>query len=186
MEWLSASEMGIAFPETMPLESAEAVDDLTLRYTTTDPILNSPDCNWQWMYVVPPHIWVELGDEGMFAYENFPPVGTGPYVVTEHEPGSHFVMDAREDCYLGKPPIDRVVFQIYANTEALISAIQAGEIDATTAFLPPELERTSSGPLVVLPLTTCSIVGRCSWRMRRLAGCGTLPGALRWTTRRYP
>lgn len=138
LEWLSASPMGEAYAEAMLLESTEVVDDLTLSYTTVEPILNSPDYDWQWMYVVPPHIWTELGDDGMFEYENFPPVGTGPYVVTEHEPGSHFIMEAREDYYLGKPPIDQVIYQIYSNPEAIVSALKAGEIDATTVFMPPE------------------------------------------------
>lgn len=136
--WFGSTEMKYGYPETNYAESIEAVDELTLKWTTSEPILNSPDYDWQWLVVLPPHIWGELDDSTMYTFEAFPPIGTGAYTVTEHEQGSHIIFDARPDYYRGKPPIDRVVYQIYANTDALVNALLAAEIDVTDPNMPPD------------------------------------------------
>ncbi len=139
MEWMSSSEvMAEWFAETLSMESIEVVDDLTLQYTTTDPIINSPDYDWAWWYQLQPEVWTQLSEDEIFTYEFYPPIGTGPYVVTEHMPGDYIIYDARPDYYQGKPPIDRVVLQIYGNADAIVSALLAGEIDLTTPWMPPE------------------------------------------------
>lgn len=139
MEWMSSSEvMAEWFAETLSMESVEVIDDLTLQYTTTDPIINSPDYDWVWWYMLQPEVWSQFDDEEIFTHEFYPPIGTGPYVVTEHEPGNYIIYDARPDYYRGKPPIDRMVYQIYGNADAVVSALLAGEIDLTTPWMPPE------------------------------------------------
>jgi peptide/nickel transport system substrate-binding protein len=139
LEWaISYPDTASWFNETKYLESVEVVDELTLRYTTSRPIIHSPDSAWQVMFILPPHIWGELDESEIFTFESYPPFGTGPYVLTEQVPGSYMIFDVREDYYRGKPPIDRVVYQIYANADALINALLAGEIDLTTPVLPPE------------------------------------------------
>jgi peptide/nickel transport system substrate-binding protein len=151
VDWWNSTELITHVAETLSMESIEAIDDLTLQYTTVDPIINSPDYDYIWWYMAPPGIWGELDDETLYSFESFPPVGTGPFVVTEHEPGSHVIYDAREDYYRGKPPIDRVVYQIYANNDALVSALLSGEIDLTLPFMPPEsYEQLASGPNVTV------------------------------------
>ena len=138
MEWMNASPDFDWNAETMNLETVEVLDELTFRYTTSVPVLNSPDSAWVYMYVLPPHIWGEMsGEEALFATV-WPPIGTGPYTFTEYVPGSHMIFDAREDYYRGKPPIDRVIYIIYANMDALLGALIAGEIDLTFFNLPPE------------------------------------------------
>jgi peptide/nickel transport system substrate-binding protein len=136
INWWNSTDLIYHTAETMGMESVEVVDELTLRYTTTDPILNSADYDFIWWYMAPDHIWGELDNETLFAFESYPPVGSGPYVVTEHVPGSHVIFDAREDYYQGKPPIDRVVYQIYSNNDALINALMSGELDLTLPYLP--------------------------------------------------
>jgi peptide/nickel transport system substrate-binding protein len=135
--WSSIEEIAVFTAETLYLESAEAIDDLTLQYTTFEPIINSPDYDWAFMWTLPP-LWLDLDPAELFTYEFDPPTGTGPYVLTEYVPGSHMVFDAREDYYRGKPPIDRIVYTVYANADALTNALLAGEIDLTLPFLPPE------------------------------------------------
>ncbi len=151
VEWYNSTDLVVQTAETLSMESIEAIDELTLRYTTSDPIVNSPDYDFIWWYMAPPHIWGELDNETLWDFESFPPVGTGPYVVAEWEPGSHVIFDAREDYYRGKPPIDRVVYQIYANNDALVSALLAGEIDLTLPFMPPEsYEQLAAGENVTV------------------------------------
>ena len=138
-EWYANSpSLSEWYAEIWSLESVEVIDDLTFSYTTTDPIINSPDYDWIWWSFLPPSVWADISEEELYEFENYPPIGTGPYVVTEHVPGSHIIFDAREDYYLGKPPIDRVVLAMYTNVDAIVSALLGGDIDATTHRMPPE------------------------------------------------
>lgn len=151
INWQNSTELVTFLPESYSMVSIEAVDELTVQYTLDVPIVTSPDLDFVWWYMLPPHVWSELDDETLWDFENFPPIGTGPYVVTEHEPGSHVIYDAREDYYRGKPPIDRIVYQIYANNDALISALLSGEIDMTLPYMPAEsYEKLAAGKNVTV------------------------------------
>ena len=71
------------YAEIWNLESVEVVDDLTFSYTTVDPIINSPDFDWIWWSMLAPSVWGDVTEDEVYEFENYPPVGTGPYVVTE-------------------------------------------------------------------------------------------------------
>ena len=142
INWWNTTALVMNTAETASMQSVEAIDELTLQYTTADPIINSPDYDFIWWFIAPPHIWGEMNNDTLFSYESYPPVGTGPYIVAEHVPGSHVTFEARSDYYRGKPPIDRIVYQIYANNDALVSALLTGEIDLTLPFMPPEMYNT--------------------------------------------
>ncbi|MFC2029633.1 ABC transporter substrate-binding protein [Chloroflexota bacterium] len=145
VDWWLTTDLIFHMAETLSMESIEALDELTFQYTTADPILNSPNYDFIWWYMGNPEEWSQFDNETLWGYESYPPVGTGAYEVTEHESGSHVIFDAREDYYRGKPPIDRVIYQIYSNNDALINAVQSGEIDLTLPYLPPESYDTLAG-----------------------------------------
>jgi peptide/nickel transport system substrate-binding protein len=135
--WASIEDIAVFNAELLYLDKIEVIDDLTFTLTTFEPIHNSPDYGFIWMWVFPPDIWEAVDPADLFTVEN-PPVGTGPYVLAEYVPGSHMILNAREDYYRGKPPIDQIVYTIYANPDALNNALLAGEIDLTLPFLTPE------------------------------------------------
>jgi peptide/nickel transport system substrate-binding protein len=124
--------------ETWVPPSVEVIDELTFSYTTPDSIINSPDYDWVWWYMLNPNVWEEVPEDQLYADEAFPPVGTGPYTVTEHVPGEYIIFDDRPDYYRGDPPIDRVIYTLYSDLDAIVNALLAGEIDMTTPLLPPE------------------------------------------------
>ena len=140
--WYASSPLKEWAAETLLFESAEALDELTFQYTTYEPIINSPDYDFVWLYVIPIHIWGDVPEEEIWSFEVNPPVGLGPYVLAEHVPGSHVILEARPDYYRGKPPVDRIVYQIYSNLDAIASALIAGDIDLTINELPPDLAAT--------------------------------------------
>lgn len=124
--------------ETVYMESVKALDDLTFTFTTSRPINTFVDYGSHWFFQFPPKYWKSLPADQIFTDEYMPPIGTGPYVLTEHLPGQHIIYDARPDYYRGKPPIDRVIYQIYSSTDALLLAYLQGEIDMTSMDIPPE------------------------------------------------
>ncbi len=58
-------------------------------------------------------------------------VGTGPFVMTKFVDDQYIEGAANPDYFLGKPKLDKIVFQIYADTTAILNALEAGELDAT-------------------------------------------------------
>ncbi len=58
-------------------------------------------------------------------------VGTGPFKMTKFVDDQYIEGVANEDYFLGKPKLDKIVFQIYADTTAILNALEAGELDST-------------------------------------------------------
>ncbi|MFN8485223.1 MAG: ABC transporter substrate-binding protein [Anaerolineae bacterium] len=58
-------------------------------------------------------------------------VGTGPFKMTKFVDDQYIEGEANPDYFLGKPKLDKIVFQIYADTNAILNALEAGELDAT-------------------------------------------------------
>jgi peptide/nickel transport system substrate-binding protein len=158
LEWYaSIPSISYIYTSTAQLESVEVIDDLTFKMNTKVPVPFFADVEGITLYPLPPSVTDGLTEENVFDYENFPPIGTGPYVVTEWEPGSYVIFDARPDYHRAKPPIDRIVLQMYTNTDALVSAFLGGEIDMTanlTAEYIDTLKENPNAAIYEMPATT--------------------------------
>jgi peptide/nickel transport system substrate-binding protein len=108
------------------VESAEAPDDQTLVLTTKKPTTSVLSI---YIYTVPEHIFSDLSKEELKTFENFPPVSSGPFHVTEWERGQFFSMEANPDYWAGAPHVDEIIYRIFNNEDALVQALKAGEID---------------------------------------------------------
>ena len=142
-DWLFSVDAKEWFPPTRLTESYEAVDDLTFRFTTSSPLgtFGTYDSVWQWPFA--PQVWASTDNATMWEVDaDTNPIGTGPYELTEWAKGDYLIYDAREDYYLGKPPIDRVILQIYANWDGVINGFLGGEIDMTDGQVPAQYFET--------------------------------------------
>jgi peptide/nickel transport system substrate-binding protein len=142
MDWLNSVEPGGWYPAGLYTVSSEAVDETTLQFTMERPIGSFAEYDSRFVYPYPAHVWSEYDDDTLWDVENYPPIGTGPYVMTDWEVGEYVVLEARDDFWGGDPPIDRVVIQLYTNWDALVSALVAGEIDLTDNALPVQFFNT--------------------------------------------
>ncbi len=142
INWFISAGLDIFYWETTYMTSIEVVDELTFQFSTEFPITTFPDANAIWLWMMAPHIWGEYDSSTVLTFDNFPPIGTGPYTVTDWAPGEYLIFDAREEYHLGKPPIDRIVYQVYSNWDGLVQAFLAGEIDITSNAMPPEYYET--------------------------------------------
>ena len=81
------------------------------------------------------HIWEPIATDydATTQYAADDGVGSGPFVVTEFTPGQSVVMDANPS-YWGwegeEPPYDQVIFRLFENPDAMVAALQQGELDA--------------------------------------------------------
>lgn len=95
-------------------------------------------------FVVPKHYMQKVGLAAFGAH----PVGTGPYRLAEHQPGTRIVLE-RNDAYWGpKPTMRRVTVQIINNPSARAAAIESGNVDLTVAV--PVRETARLGHIATL------------------------------------
>lgn len=139
--WATNPALSTWYRTTDTLESIEIINNETFQLTTSIPNPFFPSVEGNFIYPLPPSVYESVSEDNTFTYENFPPMGAGPYDVSEWEPGSYVIFDARPDYHRGKPPIDRIVLRIYSNADAMVSALIANEIDMT-GFLAPEFYAT--------------------------------------------
>lgn len=87
--------------------------------------------------ILPKHIWSqhtldEIGrrnDPNFFANDQFPIVGSGPYIATSWERGS-FIRMERNPNYWGEPGVaDALLFQQFTGPDTMVQALQNGELD---------------------------------------------------------
>jgi peptide/nickel transport system substrate-binding protein len=111
---------------------ATAEDERTVRLVSSVPDPKLPTMD---VYLVPQHIWEPIATDYDAAtqYAADDGVGSGPFVMTEFTPGQSVVMAANPN-YWGwegeEPPYDQVIFRLFENPDAMVAALQQGEIDA--------------------------------------------------------
>ena len=106
---------------------AVAVDDRTVTITSSvpDPKLPIMDA-----YILPEHIWGQFDAESITSYDALDGVGSGPFTLDEWKSGQSWTMNANPNYWQGEPAIDRVVFRVFTNEDAMVAALEKGEIDA--------------------------------------------------------
>jgi peptide/nickel transport system substrate-binding protein len=115
---------------------ATVVDERTVQLVSSVPDPKLPTMD---IYLVPQHIWEPLATDYDAAtqYAADDGVGSGPFVMTEFTPGQSVVMAANPN-YWGwegeEPPYDQVIFRLFENPDAMVAALQQGEIDAAQGF----------------------------------------------------
>lgn len=122
-EWINHSAT------TTNLE-ATAIDERTLEIVSSVPDPKLPTMD---VYIIPRHIYEPLSADDVTTYDALDGVGSGPYTLDEWQPGESWTMVVNPSYYGWEgrePAIDRLVFRLFENGEAMVAALQAGEIDA--------------------------------------------------------
>lgn len=131
------------------LESAEAVDDHTARFTFSDPRYQQ----WSnWIYfnpIVPKHLWEDKSEEDVTAGANEKPVGSGPYKYETHDQDRQVWVKNEE--WWGKETLNLdvkpryIVDIVNSSNEAALGQLLAGNIDLSNNFLPGIASLVSGG-----------------------------------------
>ena len=127
---------------------ATVIDELTVQVTSSVPDPKLPTLD---VYLVPRHIWEPIATDYDSAtqYEALDGVGSGPFVVTDFRKGQSVTMAANPN-YWGyegeEPPIDQVIFQLFENPDAMVAALQQGQLDAIHGFPAGSAEALDADP----------------------------------------
>ena len=143
------------------LEKAEATDADTVVLHYTDPVANVLT-QMQALHILPEHIWKPLAEgdgEKITSFENGAPIVSGcPFTLDKYEKDQSMIFSANENWYGAKPKITGFGFQFFANDDAMVSALKAGQVDMTGQMTPPTAVETlkkagmdvESGPSVTI------------------------------------
>ena len=119
----------------------ETPDDQTLIWKSPEPTFypSTPP----WVYIVPEHVWSKFADSDLKeikAYENVPSVTTGPFYVSEVNPGQNWTLTKNPYYWGEEPNFDEIRYQLFTNQDAMAQALKNGDIDAAayveTSLLP--------------------------------------------------
>jgi peptide/nickel transport system substrate-binding protein len=118
------------------IASAQALDNYTLQIK-----LNKPDATFfsaalLQLVIVPQHIWANFAGN-YSTFTNDPPIGTGPFKFVSWEANSYVQLDANPNYFRGAPHIKHLIIRYYNSVNAMVLALQSGEIDLTSPLLPP-------------------------------------------------
>ena len=119
-------------------ESIEAPDPTHVVIKTSAPVGNF-EYRLTFMYILPKHIWEKEKDP--VAFENAAMIGSGPFKLVENKQGEFTRLATNADYWQEPPHVDGVTFQTIANADARVAAIQHGDIDVITEYLPTALPR---------------------------------------------
>jgi peptide/nickel transport system substrate-binding protein len=120
------------------IESAEAIDDYTVRVNTTRQVVNLPQ-DWGRMSMLPRHAFEEMGADAFF--EN--PVTSGPFKFVEMVPGERIVLEAYEDYHLGPPQVQTLIFKQVPDAATRVAEALTGESDIVFDIPPTEMDRVN-------------------------------------------
>ncbi len=123
-------EAWLNYNSTVANLTAKAIDDKTVEITSSvpDPKLPTMDA-----YILPEHVWGKLDAKAITKVPGTDGVGSGPFTLLEAKRGQFWTMKANPSYWgwAGKePPIDEVVFRLYTNGDAMVAALESGEVDA--------------------------------------------------------
>ena len=80
--------------------------------------------------ILPKHILEKVPDEEMVSTDfNRNPVGNGPYRFKEWKAQQYIEVEANEEFFAGRPPLDRIIFKVVPDQENLVIQLKSGEID---------------------------------------------------------
>jgi peptide/nickel transport system substrate-binding protein len=109
------------------IQSAEKLDDYTVRFTLKRPILNAL-AKFSFK-IIPEHGLSNrryLSREDRFVQH---PIGTGPYMLKEVTPEGELILDVNKNYFKGRPHIDRIIARPFADQNIMTSALMFNAID---------------------------------------------------------
>jgi peptide/nickel transport system substrate-binding protein len=98
---------------------------VVVHSTVPDPKLPVVD-----VYILPQHIWGKLSKSAITKYAADDGVGSGPFVLDHREKGQFARFKANPHFWKGRPKVDEVILRNFDNPDAMVAALETGELDA--------------------------------------------------------
>jgi peptide/nickel transport system substrate-binding protein len=130
INWIIANKIPSVIGYMVNITSAEALDATTLQINLSAPAADMISAKFVYTWILPPHIWEDKTGEDITTFADLEAtIGSGPYRLVEYQEGEFMVMEANPNYLRGAPPVDRLIYQEFANDDAMVQALLAGDID---------------------------------------------------------
>lgn len=117
---------------TQFFDSIEAIDDRTVVIKLSQAIPNM-ESQLVFLYVLPEHIWsAHTEGKAPSEFENLEMIGSGPFKLVEYKQNEFVHLAAHKEHFATPPKVDEAIFQTFGNEDALVQAIQTGQVDMIT------------------------------------------------------
>jgi len=117
--------------------------------------------------ILPKHILEKVPEEEMVSTDfNRHPVGNGPYRFKEWKAQQYVEVEANQEFFAGRPPLDRIIFKVVPDQENLVLQLKNGEIDFMDQVPPrffEELSRQEDLVAYIAPGRSYTYLG---WNLR--------------------
>lgn len=108
------------------------------------------------------------------------PVGTGPFRVTDFQPGRKLILAANDDYWNARPYLDSIEIELGANSRDQFIALELGKVDAID-LAPEQIRRATSEGRRVVESAPLDLLALVFTRDRRSAEEGRLRDALSYS-----
>jgi peptide/nickel transport system substrate-binding protein len=129
LNWIVEREVPTMIGCLTHLVEAVAVDSTTLELHLDAPVGNLTTELLIFVWMMPPHIWQEMTDDQIMEDGDAMSIGTGPLKVVQFIPDESLELETNPDYWADPLHFDRMVYQQYANMDAAVQALIAGEVD---------------------------------------------------------
>jgi peptide/nickel transport system substrate-binding protein len=140
-----------AAPLLSHVKSVTASDDTTLVITYEQPVANVLS-QLQQAPILPRHVWQQYATGDGSKLKTFanpaPIVSGGPFMVTKHQKNEITLFQRNPNWWGPKPHVDGFGLKFYANDDAMITALKAGELDGVESVPPTNFDALKSGFVV--------------------------------------
>lgn len=123
----------------------DALDERTVQFTLTSPY--APFIKNATVGILPEHLWNNVSaEEFPFSELNTSPIGTGPFKVRgmERSPSgipSSYTLEPFRNYAQGAPYLSELIIRFYQNEDALIDALEEGDIEAAGGISPQAVQK---------------------------------------------
>lgn len=130
LNWIIENEAPSMLSYMSNIATIEASDATTLQITVETPVADMISSKFLYTWILPESVWgSKTGDEITSYAEVDAALGSGPYKVVDFQESEYLILEANENYWGGTPPVERIIYQEYANEDAMVQALIAGDID---------------------------------------------------------
>lgn len=147
-DYMIEHEVGYFIAFLNPIESVETPDDETIVFNLKEPYAPFVNVTLAQIPILPKHIWENIVEEEGLAhpgdYVNDNPIGSGPFVFEGWERDQYLRTSKFDDFYVDVE-IDGYTYDLYANDEAIMTALETGQADVNAEqFNPANIEKSQT------------------------------------------
>ncbi len=96
------------------------------------------------VYIVPRHVYEDISADEITKYPALDGVGSGPFTLVREQGRTVLAHGGERQLLAGTSAIDEIVFRLFSNADAMVAALEKGELDAAMAVPGSSFERLSS------------------------------------------